>query len=191
MTEARAEGEVDRGPPGFPEGQGGAPERGMLHALDPRVRILWRVSAGIRAVIWTGAVAVVEFLGWPRGLLEALLPGWVEPGMPTAGVAALGLVLLLVIPSLGYRRWRYALRDHDLWIRKGIVVHRVSVLPYRRLQFVDTLQGPLERWMGLMELVVHTAAPGTSGRIPGLAAAEAETLREVLSRFGPDEEEDG
>jgi uncharacterized protein len=57
----------------------------------------------------------------------------------------------------------------------------VSVIPYARIQFVDTRQGPLDRLFGLAQLVVHTAALGTSGRLPGLDASLAEQLRERLA----------
>jgi membrane protein YdbS with pleckstrin-like domain len=103
----------------------------------------------------------------------------------TAVAAAVMLLLAMILPPLYYRRWRYALRAHDLWIRQGLIFHQVSVIPYRRLQFVDTRQGPLERWLGLTELVVHTAAPGTSGRVPGLEELEALRIREALAAFEP------
>jgi membrane protein YdbS with pleckstrin-like domain len=117
-----------------------------------------------------------------EGAVEAgrvLLPLW----SVTATVGVVLLLLALILPPLYYRRWRYALRERDLWIRQGLIFHRVSVIPYRRLQFVDTRQGPLERWMGLTELVVHTAAPGTSGQVPGLEEAEAMRIREALAAF--------
>jgi ElaA protein len=156
-----------------------------LRPLHPRVRLLWRITTGLRGVFWTGLAAGIETWGRGRTVVDALVPEALPPGWITAGVAIFWILVLLVIPGVRYRRWRYALRPDDLWIRRGILVHRVSVIPYGRLQFVDTRQGPLERWMGLTELVVHTAAPGTSGLIPGLEAEEAEQLREALARFGP------
>jgi membrane protein YdbS with pleckstrin-like domain len=90
------------------------------------------------------------------------------------------------VPVVRYRRWAYTLRDDDLWIRSGLLWVTVSVIPLYRLQFVDTRQGPLDRLLGLAQLVVHTAAPGTSGRLPGLDSAEAETLREQLAEHQPD-----
>lgn len=158
-----------------------------LRFLDPRVRLLWRLGTGIRAVVWTAGVAALEHWGGDRLPLPDALP----PGALTAAMALWWILVLLLLPGIRYRRWRYALRDADLWIRRGILVHRVSVIPYRRLQFVDTRQGPLERWLGLTELVVHTAAPGTSGLIPGLEAEEAESLRERLARFAPEADDEG
>lgn len=158
--------------------------------LHPRVRLLWRLGAGVRAVVWTGAAALAEAFARESGPLASLLAG-IPSGWLTTAIATASLLFLLLVPTIRYQRWRYALRDSDLWIRRGILVHRVSVIPYRRLQFVDTRQGPLERWLGLTELVVHTAAPGTSGLIPGLEADEAEVLREALARFAPEDPDEG
>lgn len=170
-----------------PPAVGSEPAPVLLKPLDPRVRILWRLAAGLRAVVWTGGAALVETYGRGQPLVEAILPDTLPPGWLTGGMAALWILVMVLVPSLRYRRWRYALRTDDLWIRRGILVHRISVIPYSRLQFVDTRQGPLERWFGLTELVVHTAAPGTSGLIPGLRAGEAEALRERLARVASGE----
>jgi membrane protein YdbS with pleckstrin-like domain len=150
--------------------------------------------ASLRLIFFTGAAAILELspLGGRlfRGELSAVEDGVRDAARVafplwsvTASVAGFFLILAIVLPQLYYRRWRYALREHDLWIRQGLIFHRVSVIPYRRLQFVDTRQGPLERWMGLTELVVHTAAPGTSGQVPGLEEAEAMRIREALAAF--------
>ncbi|MGH8884634.1 MAG: PH domain-containing protein [Egibacteraceae bacterium] len=147
-----------------------------LAALDPRVRALWWVIGACVAVPVTLAALVVDLVLAPLGL-RGLLTGLV---VLVAGGLAAG------IPVLRYRRWRYALRPRDLWIRRGTIWVILSVIPYQRLQFVDTRQGPLDRLFGLAQLVVHTAAPGTSGRLPGLDAAEAERLRERLTEVERD-----
>ena len=177
----RKEVSVDVDGPEEPlRGEAGTPRR-----LDPRVRTYWWVRGGIRLVILGGAAVMVDF-----GLF---LPRFLPDGFPV-GVLAGGVILVLAalgaaLPPIAYERWRFALRERDLWIRQGILVRSVSVIPYRRLQFVDTEQGPLARLFGLSELVVHTAAPGTSGRVPGLDAEEAERLRERLAHLEPDHDD--
>lgn len=153
--------------------------------LDPRVRTYWWTRGGIYVVVF-GGTALAQDVGF---LLPRLLPdGW--PVGLFGGLVLLAiLVLAVVIPPIAYERWRFALRDEDLWIRRGILIRSVSVIPYRRLQFVDTQQGPVARVFGLAELVVHTAAPGTSGRVPGLDADEAEELRERLAHLEPTHDE--
>ncbi|QBI20434.1 hypothetical protein ER308_13240 [Egibacter rhizosphaerae] len=165
------------GPPSLPDadpGTGdGIPE---LVPLDPRVRKVWWLTGFIfvlQGVIVAGVVDLLAPLPTPTGLL-------------TGAVLAGGTALAIVLPIIRYRRWGYALRERDLWIRHGVFWRNVSVIPYARLQFVDTRAGPLDRLFGLAQLVVHTAALGTSGQLPGLDSAEAERLRERLASVEAD-----
>lgn len=150
-----------------------APE---LESLDPRVRRLWWVS-GVLAVLPIVLAALVIDLTAPLPTPTGLVSGIV------AAVALLGAV---VVPVIRYRRWGYALRERDLVIRRGVLWVRMSVIPYARLQFVDTRQGPLDRMLGLSQLVVHTASLGVSGRLPGLDSEVAEELRERLAAVETD-----
>lgn len=155
---------------------GGEPRR-----LDSRVLPVWWLAALVRAAVVTVAAVFVD-----GAVLAEMEERPLPPNALWVGAAAVALVVAAARPPLRYRSWRYALREHDLWIRRGILWVTVSVIPYRRLQFVDTDQGPLLRAFGLAELIVHTAAPGTSGRIPGLDADEAEGIRERLATLAPD-----
>lgn len=153
--------------------------------LDPRVRSYWWVRGAINTVILGGIAFIVDLgvffprilpSGWPTGLAASVFTGIL-------------LTWAVFIPPIAYERWRFALREGDVWIRRGILIRSVSVIPFRRLQFVDTAQGPIARIFSLAELVVHTAAPGTSGQIPGLDAEEAESLRERLAHLEPTDDE--
>lgn len=155
-----------------------APDALDLMPLDPRVRTAWRIRAGAVLLQVAAVLAVLDaFTPLLRGVPDGLVPG---------GVLVVGGALAWLLTELRYRRWRYAVRPDDLWLRQGVLWTTVTVIPLTRLQFVDTRQGPLERVLGLASLVVHTAALGTSGRLPGLDAAEAEQLRERLARVQED-----
>jgi membrane protein YdbS with pleckstrin-like domain len=71
-----------------------------------------------------------------------------------------------------------------LRLDRGVMFRQESVVPYTRIQHVDTEQGPIERALGLSRVTVHTAS-GTSSSltIPGLAPADAEALRERLAQL--------
>ncbi len=108
---------------------------------------------------------------------------------PVAGLIALGAVVLTylsaeVIALRRYRAWGYAERAEDLLVRRGVMVRRLSVVPYGRMQFVDVVAGPLERRWGLATVRLHTAAAASDARVPGLPAAEAERLRDRLAMLG-------
>jgi membrane protein YdbS with pleckstrin-like domain len=53
-------------------------------------------------------------------------------------------------------------------------------VPFDRIQFVESRQGPLDRAFTLTQVIVYTAA-GKAASIPGLDRATAETIREDLS----------
>jgi membrane protein YdbS with pleckstrin-like domain len=136
--------------------------------LHPNVRKLWQVVALLVTVPLAIAVAV------PGILLD----------LPTLLVAAAVLLVLLpaaVVPRLAYRRWRYAIREHDLYTSKGAIWHVETLVPFDRIQFVESRQGPLDRAFTLTQVIVYTAA-GKAASIPGLDRATAETIREDLSK---------
>lgn len=82
------------------------------------------------------------------------------------------------------RAWAFAERDEDLLVRRGVMIRRLSVIPYGRMQYVDVTAGPIERTFGLATVRMHTAAAASDARVPGLSAEDAATLRDNLTRLG-------
>ena len=62
----------------------------------------------------------------------------------------------------------YADRADDLLVVSGILFKRLVVVPYGRMQQVDVRRGPIERYLGLATVQLHTAAATTDASIPGL-----------------------
>jgi hypothetical protein len=136
--------------------------------LSPKVRRLWIVaSAAVDAVVLIVVVIVTLILD---------LPVWVVPAVLLVAVADIALV-----PALRYRRWRYEIRSNDLYFSKGAVFLERTLVPFDRIQYVETRQGPLDRFFGLHQLLVYTGA-GKAGSIPGLESDEAQSLRDELSK---------
>ena len=74
------------------------------------------------------------------------------------------------------------IRDsNELLISKGKINQTFTVVPYGRIQFVDVTAGPFTRPLGLKSVSLHTASASTDATIPGLAAADADALRERLA----------
>lgn len=110
-------------------------------------------------------------------------------GERTAAVATAAGLLALAVAFYGvlhgrYRAWGYAEREDDLLVRRGVMVRRLSVVPYGRMQFVDVTAGPVDRVFRLATVQLHTAAAATDARIPGLAVEEAHRLRDRLAALG-------
>lgn len=120
------------------------------------------------------ALGLVLLLGLTAG------PGWTAFALlPLAGtVWGWGAL------ARNWRSWRYAERDDDLLISRGVLWRELTVVPYGRMQLVEVTSGPLERRYGLARLQLHTAAATTDAAIPGLSPAEAERLRDRLTELG-------
>jgi len=106
------------------------------------------------------------------------------PGVGDWRVAAAvaGLFLLrgvLVWIEARYRAW--ALREHDLVYRSGVVVQSTVILPLARIQHVETVSGPLERAFGLVRLNCYSAGGlSTDLVVAGLERTTAERVRQYL-----------
>lgn len=167
-----AAGEGDSGPdrdgesagPSFPPGP---------QALDPRVIHVWRGGLALRTLLYAAMALGLDL--------------WLEPpgptGLATGTVVIVGLLLVVFLPGLRHRHWRYELRERLVVLRHGLLWRTVSLVPHVRIQHVDTQRGPLERGLGLARLVIHTAAiRGGELEIPGLPVEEAERIRDHLAR---------
>jgi len=130
---------------------------------------------------------------WMAILAAAALIAWRMSGWSVFGVAAALVALLAVVRSLAIvravRAWGYAERERDLLVRHGLLVRRLSIVPYARMQFVDVTAGPLERAFNLATVQLHTAAAASDARVPGLEPQEASRLRDRLTALGEDRAE--
>ncbi|KKJ99523.1 PH domain-containing protein [Micromonospora sp. HK10] len=125
--------------------------------------------------------------------LVVLAVGWATTGHWLFGLAV-GVLLLLagwrtVTIVRAVHAWGYAEREQDLLVRHGLLVRRLSIVPYARMQFVDVTAGPLERAFDLATVQLHTAAAASDARVPGLRPAEAARLRDRLTALGEDRAE--
>jgi membrane protein YdbS with pleckstrin-like domain len=151
--------------------------------LDARVVPYWLVSGLVSWLLLVAIAAGVLF--WFRERLpDDRRWIWATVG----GGAVLLLLWSLVSPSWAWHRWRFVIDDDLLLARHGIVFHEEKAIPISRLQHVDLTRGPIERLFGLATLVVYTAGTeGASFRLPGLAVARAEELRDrILEARGDD-----
>ena len=149
-----------------------APER----RLSPLAPWVWRASslAGWAVVLAVGIVLAMN--------VDALAPwGWIVP--------LAGLVLwTAVVPPLRYARWRWDVREEGIDIQSGALEVQRTLVPWVRVQHVDTRRGVFEQAFGLSTVVVHTAAG--SHTIPLLPQPEAESLRERIAGLARAEDVD-
>ncbi len=124
------------------------------------------------AVVWTALLGTAAFtMVW-----------WLLPEVWRSGLAAL---LLLPLPPLyaywSCRRCGYALRDHDIALRRGIFWQRQIIQPFVRLQHIELTRGPVDKYLDLAGLRVFSAGTETETfTIPGLNSSTAERIRQRL-----------
>jgi hypothetical protein len=157
----------------------------VLSPLDPWPdTVQWRRVSG--RLVWLEllrlAIVLVVLLA---ACLTGYLLGWAPAAWIGLGVALVGLLRAVVVVR-AVKAWGYAERDSDLLVRHGLMIRRLSIVPYARMQFVDVTAGPLERAFGLAAVQLHTAAAASDAQVPGLEAAEAARLRDRLAALGED-----
>ncbi|AKH97577.1 PH domain-containing protein [Halanaeroarchaeum sulfurireducens] len=151
-----------------------------MQRLDPRVGVVWGLAAVVAALI-VGAVATgiaLFLIDWPL---------WTG-----AAVGAVVLVVGLGYAALRYRIWRYEVQADALYLERGVLTRVRTVVPYVRIQHVDTQRDPLERIVGIGSVVIYTAGSrGADVSIPGLDPERATALQQRLrSLIGESDAED-
>ncbi|MFC0530724.1 PH domain-containing protein [Phytohabitans kaempferiae] len=165
------------------------PASSPTSALEPWPETVeWRPVS--RDLIWVELIhlaSLMIFVLVGLGVFWALTSHWLF-GLGLAAAVVLAVWRVIVI-FRAVRAWGYAERDNDLLVRHGLLVRRLSIVPYARMQFVDVTAGPLERAFGLATVQLHTAAAATDARVPGLRPEEASRLRDRLTALGEDRAE--
>ena len=141
--------------------------------LSPRARWIWRAQQfGVWGVLLVAGVIVSTGF-------DALGPlPW---ALPLVGLVA----GTLAVPALRWSRWRWDVADEGIDIRHGTVTIRRTLVPWIRVQHVDTRRGLLEQALDLSTVVVHTAAG--SHTIPLLDKGEAASLRDRIAELARSE----
>jgi uncharacterized protein len=143
----------------------------------------WRTLPPAARTVWTLGGAI------PIAVAGLVLAGLTALASPPAAVAVLVLTALgcagwTYVARRRWAAWGYTERDRDLVIRRGVLIRRMTIVPYGRMQFVDVRQGPVARYMRLASVKLHTAAAASDAEIPLLAQEEAARLRDRLTALG-------
>lgn len=148
-----------------------------MQSLHPRVLIIWLGQGLILSAVLGGVVGAVDFF-------------FIEVGF------ALPIAVFLVVATLTaihavirFRIWRYEIREDELYLERGVLTRVKTIVPYVRIQHVDSRRGPIERLLRLATTVVYTAGSrGADVYIPGLTPTNSEALQDDLKRLAIDSE---
>lgn len=143
--------------------------------VSPRLATARRLTLVLAYALVVAGGVVLVFSPLPRGWIAAY-----------AVAAVVVFAWAWWIIGRRVRSFGYAERDDDLLVVSGILVRRLVIVPYGRMQMVDLHAGPLDRSLGIATVQLHTAAAATDATIPGLLPAEAAALRDRLAARGED-----
>ncbi len=140
--------------------------------LDSRIRLLWAAQSLCVAIVVGVVIGLVD-----RFVVS--LSEWLS-----IALFALTLVVGLGYATLRYRRWSYEIRDDSLLLERGVFTRVRTVVPFVRIQHVDSSRDPAERLVGLASTVIYTAGSrGADVTIPGLTPSDSNDLQDLLKRL--------
>lgn len=121
-------------------------------------------------IIWAGVTGLSMIPG------VVLAPAWIMVPANLAVATPFFIWPFISVPKIGY-----ALREHDIAYKKGVIFHSVTTIPFDRIQHVETSRGPLDRRFGTSSLQLFTAG-GSHGdlNIHGMDKDVAEHVRSFL-----------
>ena len=142
-----------------------------------------KAHAVMTALAWLGLMLlpmclffVEEFGG--RGLIVICA----EAVMLTAAI-----INLMLLPR-AYSCKGYALREHDITYRSGIVFPKTVTIPFCKVQQVSIRQNPVTKMFGLYAVaIVNGAQMLVETVIPGLTRQKAEEMKSLLIERGRNE----
>jgi membrane protein YdbS with pleckstrin-like domain len=142
--------------------------------VSPRLVTARRLTLGLVYVLVTAGIVVLFLIPDVPPVLR-----WIYLG---AGVVV--FIWLWWLIGRRVRSFAYCEREHDLLVTSGILFRRTVIVPYGRMQLVDVTAGPIDRWLGITTVQLHTAAATTDATIPGLEPDIAAAVRDRLARKG-------
>ncbi|MBA3426500.1 MAG: PH domain-containing protein [Rubrobacteraceae bacterium] len=144
--------------------------------LDPRARTLWRIVGALNAL-----PLVVAGVAGSWALLRLVDASFFTGVLPALAGVVLLLLMVVVAPTLRWRRWRYEIREDEVDLQRGILWIARTLVPLARIQHVDTRSGPLQRRFGLATVIFYTAAG--ANQIPELSAPIAAKVRDRIAEL--------
>lgn len=143
----------------------------------------WRIHYGM----WSVVLALVPIGMGVLFYLGDTVSLWIL--LSTTIAVLFGIVLLLaLIPGIRWKQWRYRVDEHEIDLEHGIFIITRTLIPIKRVQHVDTRQGPVLRSYNLADVVISTAA--TTHKIPALTETTADRVRSEISTFARKAKED-
>ncbi len=96
-------------------------------------------------------------------------------------LAAVANIVVFFYIGMLVNKTGIALREHDFLLRKGIIWQKTIIVPFNRIQHIETHRNPFERKLALASLKLFTAGGrGADLQIHGLNVERASKIRQFI-----------
>lgn len=137
-----------------------------LQSLNERIKYLWTLVSSVTLLVIGSIISAI---------LSTI------SGSSAFIIAPLFLALGAFYGLKRYSNWGFEVREDHLYIEHGVLRKTYSMVPFVRVQHIDTDRGPVDRLLGLSTLRVYTAgSKGADIKIPGIEESNASELQKKL-----------
>ncbi len=139
--------------------------------LNPKSKTVMYIKYGFMVAVLVAAAAVLFFFRKEAEIDDMIV-------YAAIAAAAVISVILLAMPLIFYRHYRYIVDSEKVDVRSGVFFIRRTVVPIERVHQVQVRTGPLSNRAGLADVVITTA--GGSAVIQYLDRQIADSIAEHL-----------
>ena len=144
-----------------------------FEGLEDKFKLLKQINSAILLVLALIGFFLIAYFSSDNTSIKVLI------GVPFIFVVLFVWKLVLVI--LGFPKKGYLLREQDVSYRSGLLIYKLTTIPFNRIQHVEVSQNIVEKSFGLSRVKVFTAGGSVSDlSIPGLLPDKAHQIESFL-----------
>lgn len=147
--------------------------------LDPKVKWVWLLPTLLFILlIWFIASTVALFAVEDESIVGLQKPIFIV-------VLLISLLILIAGPVLAfyhleYISFTYVCAENEFVIRQGVITRHTTVIPYHRIQNINTNRTLIDRLFGLANLEIETAGSRPEGELPGVSNKD-KLVKQIMS----------
>lgn len=146
-------------------------EEVKTNAIQPKYWNVMLINNFIRILFMGGFIIAMSFV-----IDEIKAFTWYI----VAGIIVLWIFIFILLKK-SFKFRSYALREHDIFYRHGILSRKTTIIPFNRIQHIAINEGFISRYFKLAQLQIFTAGSDSDDlKISGLLKEDAEKIKEAI-----------
>ena len=144
-----------------------------FEGLEVKYKLVKQINSAILLVLALIGFFLIAYFSSDNTSIKVLI------GVPFIFVVLFVWKLVLVI--LGFPKKGYLLREQDVSYRSGLLIYKLTTIPFNRIQHIEVSQNMVEKSFGLSRVKIFTAGGSVSDlSIPGLLPDKAHQIESFL-----------